>query len=66
MANPKQRMSKSNTRARRSNWKTAAPTVSTCPQCHKPRRPHFACANCGSYNGRVAVAQPDDTAGAKA
>ena len=66
MANPKQRRSKSNTRSRRSTWKTSAPEVSTCPQCHQPRRPHYACANCGYYNGRVAVARPDETAGAKA
>jgi large subunit ribosomal protein L32 len=66
MANPKQRRSKSNTRSRRANWKTKAPVISECPQCHQPRRPHFACANCGNYNGRTAVAQPDDAAGAKA
>jgi large subunit ribosomal protein L32 len=66
MANPKQKRSKSNTRSRRANWKTQAPAVSTCPQCHKPRRPHHACPNCGYYNGRLAIEQPDETAGAKA
>jgi large subunit ribosomal protein L32 len=62
MANPKQKRSKSNTRARRANWKTKAPALSTCPQCHKPRRPHFACPNCGYYKDRVAIAQKDETA----
>ncbi len=66
MANPKQRRSKSNTRSRRANWKTTAPAVSSCPQCHQARRPHFACPNCGYYNGRAAIAQPDETASAKA
>jgi large subunit ribosomal protein L32 len=66
MAQPKQRRSKSNTRSRRSNWKTSAPEVSTCPQCHQPRRPHFACSNCGFYNGRLAIERPDETPGAKA
>jgi len=65
MANPKQRRSKSNTRARRANWKTRAPQLSTCPQCHEARRPHFACQNCGYYNGRVAIAQKDETPAAK-
>lgn len=65
MANPKQKLSKSNTRARRANWKTRAPQLSTCPQCHQPRRPHFACPNCGHYNGRVAIAQKDETPAAK-
>ncbi|MBC5806417.1 MAG: 50S ribosomal protein L32 [Candidatus Eremiobacter antarcticus] len=55
MANPKQKRSKSNSRSRRSNWKLQAVSVSTCPQCKKPRRPHFACANCGYYDGRLAV-----------
>lgn len=59
MANPKQRRSKSNTRSRRANWKTAAPPLSTCPQCKQPRRPHFACANCGFYDGRLAIAQKE-------
>ncbi|HXW77334.1 MAG TPA: 50S ribosomal protein L32 [Candidatus Eremiobacteraceae bacterium] len=66
MANPKQRRSKSNTRSRRANWKTSAPALSRCPQCHKPRRQHYACANCGYYDGRAAIVMPDDTAGAKA
>ena len=59
MANPKQRRSKSNTRSRRANWKTTAPAMSTCPQCKKPRRPHYACSNCGFYDGRQAIAQKD-------
>jgi len=61
MANPKQRRSKSNTRMRRANWKMSALTLSTCPQCKKPRRPHYACANCGYYGGRLAVKQKDET-----
>src|SRR5438132_13757750 len=66
MANPKQKRSKANTRSRRSNWKTTAPAVSTCPQCHQPRRPHYACSNCGYYNGGAAIEQPNKTARAKA
>ncbi|HXM19527.1 MAG TPA: 50S ribosomal protein L32 [Candidatus Tumulicola sp.] len=65
MANPKQRRSKSNTRIRRATWKAHPVALTTCPQCHQPRRPHFACSNCGNYNGRTAIAQKDETATAK-
>jgi len=60
MANPKQKRSKSNTRTRRATWKTKPPALSSCPQCHQPRRPHYACSNCGYYDGRLAIAQKDE------
>ena len=53
MAVPKRKMSRSNTRARRSQWKTTATTLTTCPQCKSPTRPHTACPTCGSYRGRT-------------
>ncbi|HEX6756280.1 MAG TPA: 50S ribosomal protein L32 [Mycobacteriales bacterium] len=54
MAVPKRRMSRSNTRSRRSQWKTSAPTLVTCenPACRKPKLPHTACAACGTYDRR--------------
>jgi len=54
VAVPKRRMSRSNTRARRSQWKTSAPTLVTCenPACRKPKLPHTACAACGQYDRR--------------
>ncbi|AEI11685.1 50S ribosomal protein L32 [Cellulomonas gilvus] len=52
MAVPKRKMSRSNTRARRSQWKTTATTLSTCPNCRADKRPHTACQSCGTYNGR--------------
>jgi len=45
-------MSRSNTRARRSQWKTTAATLTTCPRCQGNKRPHIACPSCGAYNGR--------------
>jgi large subunit ribosomal protein L32 len=45
-------MSRSNTRARRSQWKTTAATLTTCPRCNGNRLPHAACPTCGTYNGR--------------
>ena len=52
MAVPKRKMSRSNTRSRRAQWKaTAVPTVA-CPQCKSPKLPHAACGVCGVYKGR--------------
>lgn len=55
MAVPKRKMSRSNTRARRSQWKTTATTLTACPQCGSNRQPHLACPTCGAYNGRSYV-----------
>ena len=52
---PKRKQSRSNTRARRSNWKATAPTYAECPQCHQPKMPHIVCQNCGYYGGREVV-----------
>ncbi|MEP6598206.1 MAG: 50S ribosomal protein L32 [Actinomycetota bacterium] len=54
MAVPKRKTSRSNTRSRRSQWKTSAPTLATCPNraCGQPVLPHTACSNCGQYDGR--------------
>ena len=51
MAVPKRRMSRSNTRSRRSQWKTTVPTLTECPRCRKQKLPHTACGFCGTYNG---------------
>ncbi|MEU8025273.1 MULTISPECIES: 50S ribosomal protein L32 [Micromonospora] len=59
MAVPKRKMSRSNTRHRRAQWKAAVPQLTPCP-C--PRKemvvPHRACAHCGLYKGRQVVEQP--------
>lgn len=54
MAVPKRKMSRSNTRARRSQWKTTTPTLAVCPNraCGEFKLPHTACANCGHYAGK--------------
>ncbi|MCW3820695.1 MULTISPECIES: 50S ribosomal protein L32 [unclassified Micromonospora] len=52
MAVPKRKMSRSNTRARRAQWKAAAVATVACPQCKSPKLPHAACSVCGTYNGR--------------
>lgn len=55
MAVPKRRMSRSNTRSRRSQWKARAVMTVPCPQCKSPKLPHAACGVCGTYNGRQVV-----------
>jgi large subunit ribosomal protein L32 len=52
VAVPKRRMSRSNTRSRRANWKATAAVTVACPQCRSPKLPHTACSVCGTYNGR--------------
>ncbi|HEV7823313.1 MAG TPA: 50S ribosomal protein L32 [Mycobacteriales bacterium] len=56
MAVPKRKMSRSNTRARRSQWKTTAVATQPCPQCKSPKLAHTACGVCGQYNGRQVIA----------
>ena len=57
MAVPKRKMSRSNTRSRRSQWKATVPTLATCPTraCGQLKPPHEVCPNCGQYKGRQVV-----------
>jgi large subunit ribosomal protein L32 len=54
MAVPKRKMSRSNTRHRRSQWKASAPALATCanPACGAKHLPHRACPSCGQYGSR--------------
>ena len=52
MAVPKRKMSRSNTRSRRAQWKTTATTLTSCSSWAAPKQPHTACASCGAYAGR--------------
>lgn len=54
MAVPKRKMSRSNTRHRRSQFKYAVPTLATCanPACRAKHLPHTACPACGQYGAR--------------
>ena len=59
MAVPKRKTSRSNTRHRRSAWKTTAPSLVTCPNpaCDSKTLPHRACPACGQYGARGARRQ---------
>lgn len=52
VAVPKRKMSRANTRARRSQWKAAPITLTQCDRCRSPKLPHTACTVCGTYNKR--------------
>jgi len=54
VAVPKRKMSRSNTRHRRSQWKTTAVSLVDCtnPACNAKHLPHRACAECGQYGAR--------------
>jgi len=50
-------MSNSKTDKRRAHWDILTkPTVSSCPSCAAPVRPHHVCAACGKYRGREVIA----------
>jgi large subunit ribosomal protein L32 len=55
MAVPKRKMSRSNTRSRRAQWKTGLPTLTTCDRGHTVR-PHTVCQECGRYDKRTVLA----------
>ncbi|NBU32216.1 MAG: 50S ribosomal protein L32 [Actinobacteria bacterium] len=52
MAVPKRKTSRSNTRHRRSAWKTTAANLATCDRCRAPKLQHTACTTCGTYDKR--------------
>ena len=49
---PKRKMSRSNTRSRRAQWKTTAAPLAPCKRCREPKLAHVACPTCGTYNDR--------------
>ncbi|MEO6472414.1 MAG: 50S ribosomal protein L32 [Aeromicrobium sp.] len=54
MAVPKRKMSRSNTRHRRSQWKATAHVLVDCanPACDSKNVSHRACPECGQYGAR--------------
>ena len=55
MAVPKRKMSRSNTRSRRAQWKATPVVTVDCGQCHSPKLPHAVCPVCGTYNSRQII-----------
>ena len=59
VAVPKRKMSRSNTRSRRAQWKTSVVPTVTCvnPACREPHLSHTACPSCGQYGPKGARRQ---------
>ncbi len=56
MPNPTRKFSKSRRDKRRTHYKATASQSTVCPNCGAAKLNHFACPECGYYNGRKAVA----------
>ncbi len=55
-------MSNARTASRRAQWdKIEPPTLSTCPSCSAPVRPHHVCLSCGQYKGKAVLRGADTT-----
>ncbi len=60
MAVPVKKTSKSRKRSRRAHDGLSLKSLSTCPQCSEPKRPHHACPKCGYYKGREVVSVSEE------
>ncbi len=49
---PKKRHTKSRKRVRRGAIKFKSATLTVCPKCKRPIKPHTACSFCGTYKGK--------------
>lgn len=52
---PKRKYPKARQGERRSHIHAQIPNLTTCPQCHSPKLPHYVCPTCGSYKGKEVV-----------
>ncbi len=53
---PKRKYAKARQGERRAHLGLETPATMNCPQCGTAMLQHHACANCGYYNGREAIA----------
>ncbi len=55
MAVPKQKTPRSRQGSRLANKGLQLKTLSKCPKCNEPIRPHMACLQCGFYKGKEVI-----------
>jgi len=55
MPNPKKRKTHSKTHMGRSHLALKKKSLTKCPHCGQARRPHTACAFCGTYKEKAVV-----------
>lgn len=53
MAVPRNRLSNARKNSKRAHHAKKQKMLSACTNCGAPHLPHFACASCGTYAGRV-------------
>ncbi|HRD55972.1 MAG TPA: 50S ribosomal protein L32 [Parachlamydiaceae bacterium] len=57
MAVPRNRLSNSRKNTKRSHHAKKPKNVHVCSSCSKPKLRHTICQSCGSYAGRVVIAE---------
>jgi len=55
MGLPGKRRTASSGRRRAAHFALAKPSIMSCQQCGKVKRPHYACRHCGYYRGTEVV-----------
>ena len=67
MAVPKTKVSRARKGSRSShNFRAPVATLTGCPQCHEPVKPHTVCGACGFYKGKKRIEGTNDKKEAKA
>lgn len=61
MAVPARKVSKTSGRMRRTHYKISAKTVTVCPKCGAPVKPHRVCKECGTYKGKEVITKQETT-----
>ncbi|MBQ9182137.1 MAG: 50S ribosomal protein L32 [Bacilli bacterium] len=61
MAVPFRRVSKTRGRKRRTHYKIAEGTTTTCPKCGASIKPHRVCTECGFYKGKEVITKKEET-----
>ena len=56
---PKRRISRQRQGKRRAAIKLDAVTISKCPNCGMPIKPHNVCKGCGMYDGKLVIAKKE-------
>ena len=55
MAVPARKVSNTRGRKRRTHYKINEKTVTRCPNCGSPVKPHRVCSECGFYKGKEVI-----------
>ena len=55
MGLPSKKRTKQSGLDRASHFALKEKTLTSCPKCKKPVKPHYACKGCGTYKGRTVV-----------